>query len=216
MEKHQGEPLTRSAFLLAFDLRKERLVDRGLLGYLLRATALAELLLAGHLADEAGKVRAVSPPPAAAGPLHAAVWEQIDTSPPRTWRRWISKDHTDAFRLVRDELETARLIRVERHRVLLFPVERITPRKPYVSRRLVERVGRALHDGLPVSRVDADVRVLAALTASARLRTVLAARQGSRPRKDRIAHLSTPVEPIATALRKVVAAARAAHSTGEG
>ncbi|MFD0662289.1 GPP34 family phosphoprotein [Thermocatellispora tengchongensis] len=57
----QGESLARSAFLLAFDLRKGKLTQRGGLGYLLRAATLAELLLAGNLEDDSGKAR-VSPP----------------------------------------------------------------------------------------------------------------------------------------------------------
>ncbi|PZG14002.1 GPP34 family phosphoprotein [Nonomuraea aridisoli] len=207
---HQDEPLTRSAFLLAFDLRKKKLVSRGYLGYLLRAAALADLLLAGHLADEAGKARAVSPPGAGAGSLQAALWEQIHTSPPRPWRRWVRKDHAQAFRLVRDDLTAARLIRVERHRILLFPIERITLRKPYVSRRLTERVSRALRGGRPVARLDDGVRVLAALAAAAELKTVMP--PARELRKDRIHHLSLPVEPITTALRQTVEAAKGAQS----
>jgi hypothetical protein len=63
----QGESLTRSTFLLAFDLRKEKLTQRDVLGYLLRAAALAELLLAGNLADESGKARARTAPAAEPG-----------------------------------------------------------------------------------------------------------------------------------------------------
>ncbi|MEZ7124966.1 GPP34 family phosphoprotein [Nonomuraea sp. AD125B] len=208
----QSESLTRSAFLLAFDLRKDRLTERGALGYLLRAAALAELLLAGNLADESGKARALTAPAVEPGSLPAVVWEQIANSPPRSWRRWVQKDHGKAVGVVRDELAAARLISVERRRVLLFSVERITPRKAYVSRRLIERVGGAIRGGRPVGRLDDDVRVLAALATAARLSTVVASRRETR--SDRIQQLSAPVEPIATALRKSVEAARAAYSAG--
>ncbi|MGA4992373.1 GPP34 family phosphoprotein [Nonomuraea bangladeshensis] len=208
----QSESLTRSAFLLAFDLRKDRLTERGALGYLLRAAALAELLLAGNLADESGKARALTAPAVEPGSLPAAVWEQIANSPPRSWRRWVQKDPGKAVGVVRDELAAARLISVERRRVLLFSVERITPRKAYVSRRLIERVGGAIRGGRPVGRLDDDVRVLAALATAARLSTVVASRRETR--SDRIQQLSAPVEPIATALRKSVEAARAAYSAG--
>ncbi|MEV4286352.1 GPP34 family phosphoprotein [Nonomuraea bangladeshensis] len=208
----QSESLTRSAFLLAFDLRKDRLTERGALGYLLRAAALAELLLAGNLADESGKARALTAPAVEPGSLPAVVWEQIANSPPRSWRRWVQKDHGKAVGVVRDELAAARLINVERRRVLLFRVERITPRKAYVSRRLIERVGGAIRGGRPVGRLDDDVRVLAALATAARLGTVVMSRRETRP--DRIQQLSAPVEPIATALRKSVEAARAAYSAG--
>ncbi|GAA1723576.1 GPP34 family phosphoprotein [Nonomuraea bangladeshensis] len=208
----QSESLTRSAFLLAFDLRKDRLTERGALGYLLRAAALAELLLAGNLADESGKARPLTAPAVEPGSLPAVVWEQIANSPPRSWRRWVQKDHGKAVGVVRDELAAARLISVERRRVLLFRVERITPRKAYVSRRLIERVGGAIRGGRPVGRLDDDVRVLAALATAARLSTVVASRRETR--LDRIQQLSAPVEPIATALRKSVEAARAAYSAG--
>ncbi|WP_431928104.1 GOLPH3/VPS74 family protein [Nonomuraea jabiensis] len=208
----RGESPPRSAFLLAFDLRKQRPANRHELGYLLRAAALAELMTEGSLVDESGKARAVTAP-ADPGPLQAAVWEQIAGSPPRSWRRWIRKDHSQAYRLVRDELEAARLIRVERHRVLLFPVERVTPRKPYLSRRLAEHVARAVHGGRPVSRLSPDVRVLAALAAAARLPTVLPGREWRRHRH-RIEELSAPIEPITTALRKNVEAAASAGGGG--
>ncbi|MBF8190665.1 GPP34 family phosphoprotein [Nonomuraea sp. K274] len=208
----QAESLPASAFLLAFDLRKERLANRGELGFLLRAAALAELMLAGVLADESGKARAVAEP-ADPGPLQAAVWEQITNSPPRSWRHWIRKDNAGAVRVVRDELAAARLVRVERRRILLFPVERITLRRPYVSRRLAERVGRAIRGGRPVARLEPDVRVLAALAGSARLRTVAPGRE-ARHHADRIEQLAAPVEPVATALRKTVEAASQAKASG--
>ncbi|GAA3264559.1 GPP34 family phosphoprotein [Nonomuraea helvata] len=212
----QGESLTRSAFLLAFDLRKEKLPQWGELGCLLRAATLAELLLAGNLADEAGKARALTAPAAEPGSLRAVVWEQISTSPPRSWRRWVQKDAAKAVRVVRDELAAARMINVERRRILLFPVERITPRKAYLSRRLAERVGRAIRGGQPIGHLDEDVRVLAALAAAAELKTVVPSWREMRLRRDRIRQLSASIEPIATALRDSAEAARVAAATGEG
>lgn len=210
----QGESLTRSTFLLAFDLRKEKLTQRDVLGFLLRASALAELLLAGNLVDESGKARARTAPAAEPGSLPAVVWEQISSSPPSSWRQWVQKDNGKAFRLVRDELAAARVISVERRRILLFPVERITPRKAYLSRRLAERVGRAIRGGRPVGHLDEDVRVLAALATAARLKTVVPSWRERRLLRDRIRQLSVPIEPIATALRKSVEAATAGSAGG--
>jgi hypothetical protein len=42
------------------------------------------------------------------------------------------------------------------------PITRITPREAYLSRRLVERVGRAIRSDQPVGHLDEDVRVPAA------------------------------------------------------
>ena len=103
---------------------------------------------------------------------------------------------------------------MERRRILLFPVERITPRKAYLSRRLAERVGRAIRGGQPVGHVDEDVRVLAALAMAAGLKTVVPSWRETRQLRDRIQQLSAPVEPVATALRKSVEAAKAASSSG--
>ncbi|GAA5049733.1 hypothetical protein HNP84_004211 [Thermocatellispora tengchongensis] len=208
----QGESLPGSAFLLAFDLRRERPGNRGELGYLLRAAALAELLAGGNLADESGKARAVTAP-ADPTPLQAAVWEQIANSRPRSWRRWVGKDHSRAFHLVCDELQAAHLVRVERRKVLLFPVTRITPSRPYLSRRLAERVARAVRDGRPADRVEQDVRILAALAGAAKLKTVLPGREWRR-HKARLAELTAPIEPVATALRKTLDAARSAAAAG--
>ncbi|MFC4008109.1 GPP34 family phosphoprotein [Nonomuraea purpurea] len=210
--KAPSESLPRSIFLLAFDLRKERLANRGELGYLLRAAALAELMIGGNVADESGRVRPVRAP-ADPGPLQAALWEQIAGSPPRSWRQWIRKDRSQAFRLVRDELEADHLIRVEWRRPLLFRVARITPRRPYLSRRLAERVGRAVRGGQPVERMGEDIRVLAALAAAVRLKAVLPGREW-RQVKNRVERLSMPVEPVATALRENLEAAGAASSAG--
>ncbi|GAA5065005.1 hypothetical protein HNP84_006685 [Thermocatellispora tengchongensis] len=202
----QGESLARSAFLLAFDLRKGKLTQRGGLGYLLRAATLAELLLAGNLEDDSGKARALTAPAAEPGSLRAVVWEQISNSPPRSWWWWVQKHNGKAVRVVRDELAAARVISVERRRILLFPVERIRLRKTYLSRRLAERVGGAIRGGRPVGHLDQDVRVLAALATAARLKTVVPSWREMRLRQDRIQQMSAPVEPIATALRKSVEA----------
>lgn len=126
----------------------------------------------------------------------------------------MQKDNGKAVRVVSDELAAARIIRVERRRILLFPVQRITLRKAYLSRRLAERVGRAIRGGQPVGHLDEDVRVLAALATAARLKTVVPSWWETRLRRDRIQQLSAPVEPIATALRKSIEAARAASEAG--
>ncbi|WP_283135912.1 GPP34 family phosphoprotein [Rhizohabitans arisaemae] len=212
---NQGESLTQSAFLLAFDLRKGELTQRIELGHLLRATALAELLLAGNLADESGKARALTAPAAEHGALRAMVWEQVSDSKPRSWYRWVH-DNGTAVLMVRDELAAARVINVERRRVLLFPVERITLREESPARSLAERVGRAIRGGRPVADLDEDIRVLAALAAAAQLESVLPSGREARPLRDRIRQLSAPIEPITTALRQCAEAARTAAASGYG
>ncbi|MER6002763.1 hypothetical protein ABT120_29620 [Nonomuraea angiospora] len=55
--------------------------------------------------------------------------------------------------------------------LLLFPVERITPRQPYLSRSPAERVGRAIRGGQPVGHLHEGIRVLAVPGTAARFKT---------------------------------------------
>ncbi|MEV0588627.1 GPP34 family phosphoprotein [Nonomuraea sp. NPDC050310] len=207
-----GESLAESVFLLAFDVRKQRLAGLSDLGYVVRAAVLAEFLLNGNVADEGGKVRPLTPPVAPTA-LEAAVWEQLSASPPRSWSRWINKNATLAYRLVRDELVAARLVHVEHRRILFFPVQRVTPRRPYVSRRLAERVTSAARGGQPVGRLPQELRALAALAAAAKMTTVLSQREWRQYRK-RTDELSAPIEPITTALRKTLASHHSSDAAG--
>lgn len=208
---NKPDSLAANLFLLAFDLRKERLISRQELGYFLRAACLAELLMTGHLVDKSGKAM-VGTPPVGLLPAPTAVWEKIAEAPPRSWRRWISADRKLAFDLARDELAAAGVIKVEHRRLLgLFPSTRITPRQPYVARRLQEQVDRAIRGGQPVTRIDPTIRTLAALAGAGELRAVLSWTERRRY-KARLTQLAEPIEPITTALRRAIAAQRQAVS----
>lgn len=202
-----SESLPAQLFLLAFDLRKERLTGRSELGYLLRAAALAELLMHGHLVHTSGKA-CVASTPADLYPASAAVWTQIAQAPPRSWRRWIGTDRKLVFDLACDELAIAGVIKVERRRVLgVFPYTEITLRRPYVARRLHEQVGGAIRGGHPVKRIDPTIRALAALAAAGELSVVIGWTERLRY-KARLTQLTEPIEPVTTALHKTITAQR--------
>ncbi|HVW43273.1 MAG TPA: GPP34 family phosphoprotein [Amycolatopsis sp.] len=207
------ETLPARMFLLAFDPQRHRLTARGELGYLLRAAALADLVLNGHLTDAGGKA-AAGAYPGELDPVLFAVWEQVSQVPPRSWRRWVSKDRRRILTAVRDQLVDARVLRLEQTRFLgLFPCTRLVLREPYRARRLGEQVGRAVRGGEPAARVEQHIAALAALASAGQLRVALGGRDRRRF-KARIAELGAPVEPIATALRRAIATQRAAAASG--
>lgn len=210
-----GEPetLPEKLFLLAFDSRRGR-VARGLeFGYALRAAALADLLLRGHLRDESGKARTARP---ASGldPVLQEIWEEIESAEPHSWRRWITRGRGQAARATRDALAGKKVISVEKRRILgLFPATRITLRKPPPAHRLAEEVGRAIRGGQPVARVGEGVAALAVLASAAPLRTVIGTRERRRFKK-RLADLGEPIEPIPAALRRAIIALRSSYGGG--
>src|SRR3954468_1158101 len=88
-------------YLLAYDTKRGRLTCRSELGYIMRAGALADLLLAGHLTDEGGRPRA-GDPAGLTDPLLAEVRGQTAAPRPRHWRHWVAKRDRQAVRSVRD------------------------------------------------------------------------------------------------------------------
>lgn len=203
------DSLPGKLFLLAVDTRHERVRGGLELGYALRAAALADLMLRGHLRDESGKVRVVKP---ASGldPLLRSVWEEVEGAGPHSWRHWIARGRGQSVRTTREALAAAGLISVGKRRILgLFPATKTTLRGSV--RGLADEVGRAIRGGGPVARVDPGVAALAALASAVPIRTVIGV--GERRRfKTRLAALREPIEPIPAALRRVIATARAARS----
>ncbi|MEU6414861.1 GPP34 family phosphoprotein [Microbispora sp. NPDC046933] len=199
--------LPAQLYLLAYDPRKERVVTNYRFPYLLRAAALTDLLLAGRIADDGGKVRVVSED-RLADPVLDGLLHQIAQSRPWPWRHWISKDGRATVRAVRDELETGRWVRVElRQPFLIFNRSHVRVRDTRVVKRLTTQVTAALNG--PVSRVGDREAALVGLAAAGELGTILP-RARRRAHKQRIALLAERGGPAAPALRKVIQQARAA------
>ncbi|OPG05287.1 GPP34 family phosphoprotein [Microbispora sp. GKU 823] len=193
--------LTAQLYLLAYDPRKERVVTNYRFPFLLRAAALTDLLLAGRIADDGGKVRVVSED-RTADPVLDGLLRQIAQSRPRSWRHWIGKDGRATARAVRDELEVGRWVRVElRQPFLIFNRSYVRVRDTRVVKRLTTQVAGALTG--PVSRVGDREAALVGLAAAGELGTILP-RAKRRAHKQRIAQLTERGGPAAPALRKVI------------
>ena len=103
------DTLPAQLFLLAVDPARRRLTGRSELGYVLRAAALVDLQLTGHLADDGGRPKAAGnpePPDPALDP----VLRQVTAEPGRRWSYWVRKDARRAISMVRDQLVAGRRI----------------------------------------------------------------------------------------------------------
>jgi hypothetical protein len=205
------ETLPGELFLLAFDPRKGRLTNRSQLGYVLRAGALNELYLRGHLVDVDGKAQSGTN---AAGldSVLSGVLEQVSASTPKKWHHWVRKDARATFHAVRDQLETDRVIKIERRKLLgIFPADRITLRQPQLATRLASKVGGIARGRQPLSRVGAHDTALAAILANSEIRVTLSGKD-RREHKKTITQLTASAGPVPAALRKVIKDAHAAAS----
>ncbi|GAA3209908.1 GOLPH3/VPS74 family protein [Actinocorallia longicatena] len=195
------DTLPQRLYLLAYDPDKGR-TRTGSLGELVRAAALTDLYLNGHLADERGRPVVEVRHPCHDPVLEALLAEVAEARRPRKWKAWIGRRGKPAHRAVREQLAEGGWVRVETGRVLLFfPRTKVTLRDPRVRKHLASRVSRALSD--PVGRVDPADAALVALSAAAELKHVLDRRR-RRDNKARIADLTRLAGPAAPALRQVI------------
>ncbi len=200
------DSLAAQLFLLAVDPGRRRLTGRGELGYVLRAAALVELQLSGHLVDDGGRPSASGGPPVP-DPLLDAVLRQVAADPRRRWRYWVRKDARWMTWAVRDQLAASRRIELEPYRILgVLPAQRIIIRDPLVRDRIVGAIDAALSDAWPVG---ARTAALVALAAAAEMRIVLP-RSRRRAHRERIAQLTERTGPLPPVLRKVLRDQRAA------
>jgi hypothetical protein len=206
------ESLAGRLYLLAYDTRRQRMTARSELGFLMRAGALTDLLMAGHLTNEGGKPHAVSTGPLP-DPLMDAVLRQIAGSRPRSWQHWVNKGARQAVWAVRDQLAADGWIRLEQRRVLgLFPSTKVTVRDTRVVKRLASTVSSTLRGGQPAARLDPRDAALVALAATGELKVVLP-RALRRTHKRRITELGEIAQPVLQALKKAITNARAAAAS---
>ncbi|WP_371404882.1 GPP34 family phosphoprotein [Kribbella sp. NBC_00662] len=188
-------------FLLTCDPERGRLGARSKIGKVLRAAVLVELQLSGNLVDDGGRARVTSVP-APSDPVLAGVLAEVRAVGPRRWRHWIDRRGGVTVRRVRDELERARLIKVEPHRILgIVPADRIAIRHPLMRTQLLQAAHDTLRASRLVSRVDLRDASIVVLASTADLRTILTKEQRSR-HKDRLAQLAVRVGPVVPALKK--------------
>jgi hypothetical protein len=200
------DSLPQRIFVLAYNPDKGRVGMGTHLGAMLRAAALAELYVNGHLTDERGRaVIAVRHP--CHDPVLDALLEEIAGSKPRTWKSWVAHRHGAAIRAVRQQLSDGGWARLQPHRVLgLFPTTRVTIRDPRVRKELLGRVNGALKK--PIGRVDPADAALVAIVAAGDLTLVLD-RRTRRADKRRIQELTELSGPVGPALHQSVQEAQA-------
>ncbi|MER7544108.1 GPP34 family phosphoprotein [Actinomadura sp.] len=203
------ESLPARMYLLAYDLRKQRMTRCGArLGYVLRAAALTELYLDGRLGDERRR-----PVPGTPGDDPYGVLAQIAASRPRSWRHWVRKDAKAIVRTVQDELVRDGWIRVRGRRILgLVPHRDVTVKDPRVVKTLWGGASSALR-GRPVAHVNSYDAAAVALAAAGELTSVLPGADRRRHRR-RIEELTARSGPAAPAVRKVIRQLNAAAAGG--
>ncbi|MBG0563981.1 GOLPH3/VPS74 family protein [Actinoplanes aureus] len=193
--------LPQRVFLLAYHPGKGRVPWDTNLGAMLRAAALADLYLKGHLTDANGRATTDGPHPCHDYLLEALL-EEIAESKPRKWQFWVERRQRVAVTAVRQQLSDGGWVRLEPRRILgLFPTTRVTIRDPRVRKQLLGRVNDALKS--PVGRVDPADAALVAIVAAGDLSHVLD-RRTRRAHKRRIQELTELTGPIGPALRKSI------------
>jgi hypothetical protein len=201
------DSLPQRVFLLAYNPDKGRVRLGTHLGAMLRAAALAELYLGGHLADEGGRaaVRVRRP---GRDPVLEAILEEIAGSNPRKWQSWVDRGQRATVGAVRRQLADAGVVRLEPRRILgLFPTTRVTVRDPRARKELLRRVSGTLRN--PIARTDPADAALVTIVAAGNLKLVLD-RRTKRANKRRIEGLAELIGPIGPALHKSVQTAEAA------
>ncbi|MFG1852423.1 GPP34 family phosphoprotein [Actinomadura geliboluensis] len=203
------ESLPARMYLLAYDLRKQKMTGGGArLGYVLRGAALTELYLDGRLQEERRR-----PVPGTPGDDPYGVAAQIAASLPRSWQHWVRTDAKAIVETVRDELEQDGWIRVRRTRVLgLVPRHEVTVKDPRVVKELWGGASSALR-GRPVAHVNSYDAAAVALAAAGGLGSVLP-RPDRRRYRRRIAELTARSGPAAPAVRKLIRSMDAAAAAG--
>jgi hypothetical protein len=205
------DSLPQRVFLLAYNPARGRLAIDSNLGSMLRAAALADLYLTGHLTDERGRAAIEVRHPCHDSVL-SALLDEIAGSRPRTWQSWVGRGCRAARSAVRQQLGDGGWVRLEPRKILgLFPTIRVTIRDPRVRKELLERVNSTLRK--PINRIDPADAALVAIVAAGDLTLVLD-RKTRRAYKRRIKELIDVSAPIAPALRKSVQAAAAAAAGG--
>jgi len=200
------DSLPQRIFLLAYNPDKGRVGVGTNLGAMLRAAALADLCLSGHLADERGRA-AIGIRRPCHDPLLEALLEEIAGAKPRKWQYWVGRRQHAAVGVVRRQLSDGGWVRLEPHRILgLFPATKVTIRAPRVRRELLGRLNSALKR--PIGRTDLADAALVAIVAAGDLRPVLDRKTRS-AHKRRIQELTELSGPIGPALRQSIQAAAA-------
>jgi hypothetical protein len=194
--------LPAQAFLIAYDVERQKLAGGTTHGILVRAAALVELSLGGQLDDQDGKAHPTGR--GTSDPELAAVLAQIAESKPRVWKYWVAKDHKATYQAVRGRLVLDRVISVEEVKLLgLIPKQHVTVRDTRDVNQLIFQARQAVLGGAAVERVAPREAALVSLVAAVELNTVFSGRE-RREHRAKIKQLAERTGPAVKALRKAV------------
>jgi hypothetical protein len=202
------ESLPARLYLLAYDTEKNRMTAHSRLGLVLRAAALADLYLAGRVADENGKARATGDRRPTGDALLDEVLQQLAEHRPRSWQRWIARGERGAVRTVRTQLEAGRWIRVE-HRTIL--PDRVELGDRCAVRRYADELRAELRRH--ASRTEPRTAAVLALAARGEITTLISRRE-RREHRQHLDELAVYTGPIADALRKAWRSKQASVASG--
>lgn len=195
--------LPQKMYLLSYDLDRRKLIGGQFRGHLMRAAALAQLTIDGHLHDENGKAVATWTPP----PSDPFLAEVLASAPGR-WRRLVDRNHRGAQRHVLGQLADDGVVSLQRKKVLgLFPGTDVIFGDTAGVLSLRETVRNAVLSTR--SAVPDDVAAMVALASAAELNSVFSGKE-RRANKARVQELSDQIGAAAPALKKAIAAIRAA------
>jgi hypothetical protein len=200
--------LPEKMYLLSFDVRGQKPIRGQFRGHLVRAAALAELTIDGHLADADRKATPTNRQP----PPSDALLAEVLADAPGRWRRLVVQRHRGAERRVRERLAAGRVISVRQNKAFgLFPTTAVTIDDPGTVLTLRETVRAAVLS--PQSTVPDDVAAMVALASAAELSSVFSGKE-RRTNKTRMQQLTDQTGKAAPALKKAIAATRAAIAAG--
>ena len=203
--------LAEQAFLLCYNLDKQRMTRTDHTDYLVRAAALVELYQSGRIEDRDGKVvpaRGAS----VRDPVLAPVLDEIGRAPTKSWKHWVRHNAKTTKRAVREGLAGKRAVSYEKGKVLLvFPHTTTTVKDTRAVKQVRARVKEALR--APSSQLDPAGAALVALAAAVEMGFVLD-RRTRREHKARIKQCMELAGPAATGLRKLIQQRRSGAIAG--
>lgn len=194
------EGLPQALYLLACDAEAEKLVQRSVIGHVLRAAVLVELAERGCIRDENGRVRPVVDRRTGEPVLDQALRSIAERKRPGRWKALINEERKQTVQAVEEALQKAGRITVE-PRTWRYP--RVIVRTPERVAALHEAVARTLHADVPVESVPPRAAALVALSATAQLPGALTGKERWQNKK-RIKALTEQAGEAAPALKKVM------------
>jgi Golgi phosphoprotein 3 (GPP34) len=203
--------LSQQAFLLCYNLDKQRMTRTDHIDYLVRAATLIELFHNGLIEDKNGKV-VPARNASTTDPVLAAVLDEIGQAPTKSWKHWVRRNAKPTKQAVRAALVDRRAVAVEQGRVLLVFPHTFTTVK---DTRAVKHVRAKVKDALrqPIAQVDPSGAALVALAAAVEMGFVLDHRT-RREYKARIKQCMELAGPAAAGLRKLIQQRRSGAIAG--